>query len=93
MATVRIKGGLPIAKIAKSGEIAVQLEPIADQVLAVVLQDPNEEFTKTVRKRLFRTSGRLGRMSWQVGAAPQIGLRVEAKRGVFARAIALIGGK
>lgn len=81
-----------ISKIARSGEMAVALEPFADNVLEAARRDPNEAFVATLRKRLFRSSGRAGRISWQVGAAPQIGIRVEAKRGVFARAIAFLRG-
>lgn len=90
-AKVTIKGGFPIAKIAKSAEIARALEPIADDVLSIVSQDPNEAFTASLRKQMFRTSGRGARVSWQVGAAPIVGSRVEAKRGPFARALARFG--
>lgn len=83
--TVKPKGR-PVDKIAKSGEIAVALEPVADRVLAVMKQDPNPEFVASLRKRLYRTSGSGGRVSWQIGAHPIIGARVEAKRQTISRA-------
>lgn len=92
-ASVRVKP-VPgaISKMARSDEVAAALEPFADNILDAARQDPNEALTSTLRKRRFRTGGRSGRVSWQVGAAPKIGLRVEAKRGVFARAIAFLRG-
>lgn len=92
MAKVTIKGALPLSKIAKSDELAAQLEPFADRVMNRVMADPNEAFTETVRKKKFISRGRKGRVSWQIGAQPRIGLRVEAKRGVFARALAFLKG-
>jgi hypothetical protein len=91
MARVRIRGRIDLAKVARSPEISAQLEPVADDVLGIVRQDSNDEFTSTLRKKQFVTRGRSGRVSWQVGAAPQIGRRVEAKRGVFARALGRMG--
>lgn len=90
MSKVTIRGRLPISKIAKSDELADQLEPVADRIFDEVRRDPNEEFTKTLRKEKFTSRGRAGRVSWTVGAAARIGRRVEAKRGVFARALARI---
>jgi len=75
----------------KSDFIAAQLEPFADAVLEAARQDPNEEYTKTLRKRTFVSSGPGGRISWQIGAAPQIGARVEAKRGTLQRALGQAG--
>lgn len=89
---VTIKGKLPISKIAKSPQLAGQLEPFADRVYSAVTRDSNEAFVATVRKKLFTSRGRGGRVSWQVGAQPRIGRRVEAKRGVFARAVAFMKG-
>lgn len=92
MARVTIKGNLPIGKIAKSGELLAQLEPFADRIGDAVRRDSNDVFVASIRKKPFRSGGRLGRVSWQVGAAPIVGRRVEAKRGVFARAIAFMRG-
>lgn len=91
-ARVTINGRLPISKIAKSPQLAGQLEPFADRVADAVRRDSNEAFVATVRKRLFTSGGRSGRVSWQIGAQGRIGRRVEAKRGVFARAIAFMKG-
>lgn len=91
-AKVTHKGSLDITKMAKSPELAAALEPIANEVLAGAQSDPNEEYVKTLRKKLFISFGRRGRVSWQVGAAPVIGERVEAKRGTMARALGRAGG-
>lgn len=80
-----------IAKIAKSGKLLLQLEPIADEIMSEAQQDPNKEFVASLRKRMFVSSGPRGRASWQVGAHPIIGARVEAKRGVFHRIMARLG--
>lgn len=80
-----------ISDIARSGEMAVALEPIADRILNEAQQDPNPEFVASLRKRLFRTSGPQGRISWQIGAHPVLGARVEAKRGTFHRIMARLG--
>lgn len=92
MAKVTIKGSLPIDKVAKSDELSDQLEPFADRVLSRLEDDPNKFFVSTLRKNKFVSRGRRGRVSWQIGAQPIIGLRVEAKRGVFARALAFLKG-
>ena len=75
----------------KSDFIAAKLEPMADEVLAAAKRDPNEEYTKTLRKGTFVTGGPQGRIGWQVGAAPIIGSRVEAKRGTLQRALGEAG--
>lgn len=80
-----------MSKIAKSGRLLLQLEPIADQILSQAQQDPNEAFVKSLRKKMFVSSGRKGRVSWQIGAHPVIGARVEAKRGTFHRIMARLG--
>lgn len=80
-----------IIALKKSDFIAAQLEPIAAEVLAAAKQDPNEEYTKTLQMRTFVTGGPGGRISWQIGAAPTIGARVEAKRGTLQRAIGSVG--
>lgn len=91
MTKVTFSGRLPLAKIAKSDELADALEPIADAVLNGARSDPNETYVSTLRKRRFTSRGRRGRVSWQVGAAPVIGRRVEAKRGTLARVLARLG--
>lgn len=95
MAKVTIKSGnrSAISRIAKSDYIADQLEPIAARVLDAAQQDPNPEYVRTLRMRRFVTGGRLGRVSIQIGAAPRIGGRVEAKRGTLARALGQAGLK
>jgi hypothetical protein len=80
-----------IRSLMKSGKLALMLEPAADAILEQASTDPNEEYVKTLRKRMFVSSGPRGRVSWQVGAAPIIGARVEAKRGTLARALARVG--
>lgn len=92
-ANVTVKGDLPIKQFAKSQALAEQLKPFAQDVFYSVDRDSNKEFTSTLRVKQRISSGRLGRISWQIGAAPKIGRRVEAKRGVFARAIAAAGLK
>ena len=89
---IRVKVSNPavIGRIMRSSELAAQLEPLADQVLHAAQQDPNEEFVKSLRKRLFISSGRAGRVSWQVGAAPWA-VAVEAVRGTMARALGRVG--
>lgn len=91
-AKVTIRGNLPISRIAKSPELSNQLEPFAERIYNAARRDTNERFVATIRKRPFTSRGRAGRVSWQVGAAPLIGRRVEAKRGVFARAVAFLKG-
>jgi hypothetical protein len=90
-ARVTFRGALDIKKMARSSEVAAALEPIADAVLDAARSDPNPEYVASLRKKTFTTSGRGGRVSWQVGAAPIIGARVEAKRGTLARAMGRAG--
>jgi hypothetical protein len=54
-------------------------------------RDPNEFYVNTLRKKTFVSSGPRGRISWQIGAEPVIGARVEAKRGTAARALGEAG--
>jgi len=93
VAQVRVKA-LPgaVSKMAQSDEIAAALKPFAQNVYDRAKQDPNEFFRNSLRMKTFRSRGRSGRVSWQIGAEPTIGLRVEAKRGVFARALAFLRG-
>lgn len=89
--TFRDKPGQPLGKIARSDALAEQLEKFGSEVLASAKRDPNEEYTSTLDMHRFYTSGRSGRVSVQVGAAPIIGSRVEAKRGTLQRALGSAG--
>jgi hypothetical protein len=91
MAKVTVNFGRSLSSIAKGKEVADALEPVADRVMAYARRDPNEYYVSTLRKKLFVSPGRLGRVSWQVGAEPTIGVRVEAKRGTLARALGMVG--
>jgi len=90
-AKVRFKVTGSLDKAAKSPALAAQLEPIADAILEAASTDPNPEYVATLRKQLFVSSGKRGRVSYQVGAAPTIGARVEAKRGTLQRAMGRAG--
>lgn len=90
-ARVKFSGNFELSKIARSDELAEQLEPVADAILSAARSDPNEVYVASLRKRKFTSRGRRGRVSWQVGAAPVIGRRVEAKRGTLARVLARLG--
>lgn len=74
-------------ELVHSDEIAEQLEDVAQPVLDEARRDPNDFYVSTLRMKRFHSSGRAGRVSVQVGAAPVIGARVEAKRGTLARAV------
>ena len=89
--TFRDSPGQPLGKIARSDALAEQLEDIAEPVLAAAKRDPNPEYTKTLSMHRFYSRGRSGRVSVQVGAAPIIGSRVEAKRGTLQRALGSAG--
>jgi len=91
MAHVRIKQTGSLDRIAKGDGLSEQLKPFADRILSAARRDPNAEYTRTLRMRRFVSRGRLGRTSWQVGAAPRIGSRVEAKRGTLNRAVGEAG--
>ena len=88
--TFRGSGRAMINRLKKSDEVADQLAPLAEKVFDAVKQDPNEAYVASLRVQKFVTSGPTGRVSWQVGANPVIGLRVEAKRGTMRRALGLI---
>ncbi len=90
-ARVRIKQVGTLERVAKSDALSAQLEPFADAILAAASRDPNKTYVASLRKRRFVSGGRRGRTSWQVGAAPVIGSRVEAKRGTLQRAIGEAG--
>jgi hypothetical protein len=90
-ARVRMKQVGTLENVAKSDELSAQLEPIADAVLNSASNDPNEYFVSTLRKQRFIRPGRRGRTTWQIGAAPGVGERVEAKRGTLSRALGEAG--
>lgn len=80
-----------IGRVMKSKKLGAQLEEIARPVLEAARQDPNPEYVDSLRMKQFVTSGHGGRVSVQIGAAPIVGSRVEAKRGTLARALASAG--
>jgi hypothetical protein len=90
MSKVTIKGNPPISKLAHSPELSAILHDAAVPVYLAVKADPNPEYTKTIRFYEHNSHGRRGRVSWRIGVAPQIGLRVEAVRGTLRRALGLI---
>lgn len=91
MARVTIKGGArtrkAIGNVMKSRKLEEQLRPLAEAVLEGAEQDPNETYVRGLRMRVFLTD----RVTFQIGAAPVIGQRVEAKRGTLARALGKAG--
>lgn len=93
MAKVKFKvtSDKAFSRVAKSDHLASQLEAVAAPVLDAARQDPNKYYVSSLRMRRFRSRGRAGRVSIQIGAAPTIGGRVEAKRGTLARAMGLLG--
>lgn len=74
----------PLTEMMKSPEIVAALEAIGEQVLAAAKSDPNPAYVATLELKVFE--GRT-RKTVQVGAAPIIGMAVEAKRGTLARAL------
>lgn len=75
------------AALMHSDEVAEALEQVAEPVLKAAQRDPNPYYVSTLRMKRFHSSGRRGRVVIQIGAAPVIGGRVEAKRGTLARAL------
>lgn len=80
-----------IGRVMKSRKLGDQLEAIARPVLEAAREDPNPAYVASLRMRQFVSSGRGGRVSVQIGAAPVLGSRVEAKRGTLARALGRAG--
>jgi len=78
-----------ISEMLKSPEIQARLEEIGGQVLSAAQSDPNPVYVASLRMQTFQSSSRV---SVQVGAAPGIGMAVEAKRGTLARALGQAGG-
>lgn len=77
--------------LAHSDDVATALEKVATPVFEEAKRDPNDYYVKTLRMKRWHSSGRRGRVVIQIGAAPIIGGRVEAKRGTLARAIRKAG--
>jgi len=92
MAKYRWRARRPISDIATSNELGDLLERLAAPVLAAAREDPNPTYVASLQMRRFVSSGRRGRVTVQVGAAPVIGAAVEAKRGTLGKAIARAGG-
>jgi hypothetical protein len=90
MARVRIRQTGSLERVAKSTKLGDQLEAISEPVWNAAHNDPNAGYVASLRRRRFVSRGREGRVSIQIGAAPGIGERVEAKRGTLARALGLI---
>lgn len=95
MTTVRVvitaENRRTMSALAHSDDIAAALEKVAEPVFEEARRDPNDYYVKTLRMKRFHSSGRRGRVVIQIGAAPIIGGRVEAKRGTLARAIRKAG--
>lgn len=91
MARVTIRGGArtykAIRNVMKSRRLEKQLRPFAEAVLEAASEDQNETYVSGLRMRVFLTD----RVTFQIGAAPVIGQRVEAKRGTLARALGKAG--
>lgn len=91
MSKVTFRGGssgyFSIRRVMKSDDLAEQLEKIAQPVFDAAFQDPNEVYTASLQMGRFYSD----RVTIQIGAAPGIGDRVEAKRGTLARALGRIG--
>jgi len=73
-----------LTEMLKSPEITAVLEGIGEQVMAGAQSDPNPVYVATLEMQTFETKDRA---HVQVGAAPAIGMAVEAKRGTLARAL------
>lgn len=77
-----------LTEMLKSPEIVAVLEGIGEQVLAAAKSDPNPVYVASLRMQTFETKDRA---HVQVGADPNIGMAVEAKRGTLARALGSTG--
>jgi hypothetical protein len=82
-----------LSVILDSAEMEKHVSGLADAVKDAV-DDPNAEYMGTLQARTFHTKSARGvrRVVGQVGAAPGIGARVEAKRGTLARALGAARG-
>ena len=77
-----------LTEMLKSPEIGAVLEGIGSQVVSAAQSDPNPVYVASLRMQTFDTKDRT---HVQVGAAPAIGMAVEAKRGTLARALGSVG--
>jgi len=75
--------------ILKSPKLQAILEDIGGQILDAAKSDPNPAYVDSLDMHTFTSRSRV---TVQVGAAPIIGMRVEAKRGTLARALGSVGG-
>jgi len=85
----RIRQLRSISEIMLSSEMEAELLKLGERVEAAASTDPNPAYVETLETHVFRTKDRV---HVQVGAAPTIGMRVEAKRGTLARALGQVGG-
>lgn len=72
----------------KSAAMEKVLMDLGNQVLAAAEADPNPIYVASLDIHTFVTADRI---RVQVGAAPIIGMAVEAKRGTLAKALGSIG--
>jgi len=77
-----------LSEILLSAEMESVLAQQGDKVLQAASTDPNPAYVETLDMHAFRSKSRV---SIQVGAAPNIGTAVEAKRGTLAKALGAIG--
>jgi len=85
----RIRQIRSLSEIMLSSEMEAELLKLGERVEAAASTDPNPAYVETLETHVFRTRDRV---HVQVGAAPGIGLAVEAKRGTLARALGSVGG-
>jgi hypothetical protein len=78
-----------IAEMLKSPEIESRLVEIGSRVLTGAQSDSNATYVASLRMNAREGTSRV---TVQVGAAPIIGMAVEAKRGTLARALGQAGG-
>lgn len=77
-----------LTEMLKSPEIVGVLEGLGETILAAAQSDPNPVYVASLRVQTFDTKDRT---HVQVGADPNIGYAVEAKRGTLARALGAAG--
>jgi hypothetical protein len=85
----RIKQIRPLSEILKSSEMQSIVLAKAEAIRAIAAQDPNEFYVETLDVHAWSSRDRV---HGQVGAAKEIGARVEAKRGTLGRALGASGG-
>ena len=90
MSKVQLRQVASLGIILTSRQMAGVLNGIAGRVLARAQQDPNPEYTASLRSKLWysRGGGKVApRLVAQVGASPIIGPPIEAKRATLTRAL------